>query len=250
MQTILTQTTPMLFLTVVGFCLISLSLSFVVLRLWRRAFQGSAGQVPTPAFLGIIATAWALSLGFAASDVWTLAARADQAVSAERSSAKRLLGISDRSALDLPTLRAAVTEYARLVQTVEREGTLAHGPDQRVDAALQKIRLGLLEMVDKGVAAPLIEKAVQDFDALQDARNDRLAIGASAVDETKWYLVLCLTVMAMVTIAIVHAETPKAARNALIIYTVVVGACLWIMAINANPYADMPVDIIASLPAA
>ncbi|MGB3644024.1 MAG: hypothetical protein WBG88_03785 [Mesorhizobium sp.] len=247
MQSILTQTAPMLMLTVVGFCLLSLGGSFAVLGLWRRIFHGSVGQVPTPAFLGIVATAWALSLGFAASDVWTLAARADHAISAERSSAKRLLGISEKRALDLPALHAAVTDYARLVQTVEWEGMLAHGPDARVEEAVQKIRLGLIEMVERGIAAPLVNKAVQDFDELQDARNDRLAIGESAVDETKWYLVLCLTVMAMVTIAVVHADTPKAARNALFIFAVVVGACLWIMAINANPYAGMPVNLIASL---
>jgi hypothetical protein len=88
---------------------------------------------------------------------------------------------------------------------------------------------------------------VQDFDELQDARNERLAIGASAVDETKWYFVLCLTVMAMVTIAVVHADTPKAARNALFIYAVVVGVCLWIMAINANPYNGMPISLLASI---
>jgi hypothetical protein len=247
MQAILTQTAPMLMLTIVAFCLLSLAGSFAVLRTWHRVFRGSTGQVPAPAFLGIVATAWALSLGFAASDVWTLGARADQAISAERSSAKRLMGISEQQALNLPALHTAVAEYAKLVQTVEWEEMLSHGANPSVDEAVQRIRLGLIDMANKGVAAPLVSKAVQDFDELQDARNERLAIGASAVDETKWYFVLCLTVMAMVTIAVVHADTPKAARNALFIYAVVVGVCLWIMAINANPYNGMPISLLASI---
>jgi hypothetical protein len=247
MHAILTQPAPMLMVTVVAFCLLSLAVSFAVLRIWHRVFRGSAGQVPAPAFLGIVATAWALSLGFAASDVWTLSAQADQAVSAERSAVKRLLGVSEQRALNLPAMHAAVVDYAKLVPTAEWEEMLSRGADPRVDEALQRIRLGLIDMANRGVATPLVSKAVQDFDELQDARNERLAVGESAVDETKWYLVLCLTVMAMVTNAIVHADTPKAARNALFIFAVVVGACLWIMAINANPYAGMPVNLVASI---
>ena len=244
MHSILAQNSYVIFLAIAGFCLFSLGTGLVVLSIASRLFENAPGQVPAPAFIGIVATAWALAMGFAASDVWTLDARADSAASAERSAVMRLIGVSDKPALDFPELHAALKHYADLVRTSEWQGTLNRMPDPQVDAALQDIRISIIHLARQNIPAPLVAKAVSDFDELQDARNDRLAIGQSALDMTKWYLVLTLTVLTMISIAIVHAEIPKAGRNALAIFCVVVCACLWILAIHTNPYKGMPVAFL------
>lgn len=246
MHTLLAQSSPVLFLVIAGFCLGALAIGLSFLNIASRLFKGMPGQVPTPAFMGVVSMAWALSMGFAASDVWSLDARADSAATAERSAVMRLIGVSDESALNLPAMNEAVRNYADLARTTEWQETLNRVPNPLVDDALQEIRIGIVDMVKRGIASPLVSKAVNDFDELQDARNERLAIGQTAVDLTKWYLVLCLTVMAMITIAMVHAEVPKAGRNALAIFSVVVCVCLWILAMHTNPYKGMPVTLFAS----
>src|SRR5690606_25100934 len=83
----------------------------------------------------------------------------------------------------------------------------------------------------------LVTKMARDFDELQDARDQRLAIGGSSVSEYKWYLVFSLTFLTMIAIAAAHADRPAAARNALGIFAVAAVLSLWILAIHASPYA-------------
>jgi hypothetical protein len=215
MHTLLAQSSPVLFLVIAGFCIGALAIGLSFLNIASRLFKGMPGQVPTPAFMGVVSTAWALSMGFAASDVWSLDARADSAATAERSAVMRLIGVSDESALNLPAMNEAVRNYADLARTTEWQETLNRVPNPLVDDALQEIRIGIVDMVKRGIASPLVSK-------------------------------LCLTVMAMITIAMVHAEVPKAGRNALAIFSVVVCVCLWILAMHTNPYKGMPVTLFAS----
>jgi hypothetical protein len=237
LQFLLSAPAPLLFSALVLFVTLSFGCGLAVLHVAGHLFKDGNDQVPIPAFLGIIATAWALSLGFAASDVWALGARADLSVSAERSAIKRLLGTAAPAALNIPEMHKAVLDYRRLVEETEWRLHQNRQADPAVDEALQAIRVALIKMSRAGETQALVTKSVRDFDELQDARNERLAIGQSMVDESKWYLVLSLTLLTMATIGILHADRPKAGRNALVIYSVAVLVSLWILALHTNPYA-------------
>lgn len=207
-----------------------------VLAFFRRRATRLKDTIPAATFLGTITTAWALALGFAAADVWNVRSQAEHAASAERSSISRLMGMARRDALNLGALMDGLVNYRVAVQ--EREwGTSANQqPADDVDQALQSIRLAIIGMTET-VPPPLIASMTQDFDELQDARNMRLAIGSSSVNEYKWYLVLFLTFLSLVAIASVHADRPLAGRSALAIFSVAAAVSLWIVALHANPYA-------------
>jgi hypothetical protein len=236
MQAILALPGPLLLAAIMAFCLFGVVLALLFMRLVSHHAKRRPGQSPLPAFVGVVATAWALSLGFAASDVWTLGARADQATANERSAISRLLGSFDASALNETGAYNAVIDYAEAVKEVEWGALANRAADPRVDKAIQQIRVAIIRLARQGIADPIVAKTVQDFDELQDARNDRLAIGQSAVDESKWYLVLSLTLLTMAALAIVHADLPRAGRNALLIFALTAGVSMWILAINTNPY--------------
>ncbi len=87
-----------------------------------------------------------------------------------------------------------------------------------------------------GTPAPIVTQLVNDFDELQDARNDRLAVASSSVDEYKWYLVVALTFLTAAAIAATHADRPQAGKQALLLYSLAASISLWILAIHANPY--------------
>lgn len=220
-----------------AFGIICLAVSLALLDYFRRRAAQVPETIPVAAFVGTIATAWALALGFAAADVWSFKAQAEQAASEERSSVGRLAGMASVDALNVPAMMEGLRAYKEAVEANEWHDSSNREPSPEVDAALQRIRLSIIQLAQDLVAAPLIAKMTQDFDELQDARNKRLAIGSSSVSEYKWYLVLFLTFLSMVAIASVHADRPIAGRNALGIFTVAAVVSLWILAVHAHPYA-------------
>lgn len=218
-----------------AFAAVSLLLSLAALRWFHGQWRADATVLPVAPFFTAVTTIWALSVGFAAADLWNTRAQAEQAASAERSSISRLYGMSAADALDTPRLREALSAYVSAVAEAEWSRANADA-SERVEAALQRIRIATIEMARAGTPTALMVRIAQDFDELQDARNARLAIGVSTISEYKWYLVLVLTVMSMVAISAVHADRPRAARRALLIFTVAATASLWILALYANPY--------------
>lgn len=229
----------LLLAAIAAFCLVAAGIALALLQLANRVVIKAPELVPVAAFLGTISTAWALSLGFAASDIWSLNSRADQASAWERSAVTRLIGIAEPDALNIPAMHDALIAYMQAVHDNEWNGLKNRETDPAVDAAVQDIRLAIISMAKRGISDPLITKSVQDFDELQDARNERLAVGESAIDESKWYLVLFLTFLTMIAIASVHADRPGAGRNALIIFAVAAGFSMWILVLHANPYDSM-----------
>lgn len=231
------QSAPVQLLMLAIYGLVSGALALAFLAILRRAQATLASAIPVATFLSTIATAWALALGFAAADVWSARGHAEQAASEERSSVLRLVGMAEQDTLDIPEILQALNFYAREVRDDEWGSGLNRNPVEAVDQALQQIRVSIVRLAEQDVSPALIAKMTNDFDELQDARNQRLAIGSSSVSQYKWYLVLFLTFLAMISIAVVHADRPLAARNALGIFMVASTVSLWILALHATPYA-------------
>lgn len=208
----------------------------VFLRIFGKQASRDILTLPVGAFVGTIATAWALALGFVAADTWAVNSRADQAASEERSSITRLLGMARPGALDDPVLLKALTVYRVAVITEEWHVGYNTQPARAVEESLQNIRISMINLARTDIPGALMSQMVQDFDEMQDARNKRLALGSSSVNHYKWYLVFFLTILSLVVISAVHADRPKAGRKALSIYIVTAVMSMWILAIHTSPY--------------
>ena len=246
MQHILLLPRPLLLLVVVLFIGVCLMLALLILK-WGPKISGPNGSyIPVPAFMGVVATAWALSLGFAASDLWGLGNRADRVIAAERSSVMRLLGVSTPSALDTPDLYDKVIRYVRLVES--NEGLRHYGGgfgDPLVDAAVQALRITVIRTAGSDIPEAVGAKIVNDFDELQDARNDRLGISISLIDPSKWYLLVSFTFLTTLTIALLHIDRPVAGRIASVIFSITAFAGLWILVIHVDPFSDTRADYLS-----
>ncbi|MCF7644928.1 hypothetical protein KQ944_08405 [Bacillus subtilis] len=208
----------------------------VFLKVFGKQASKDILSLPIGAFIGTIATAWALALGFVAADTWAVNSRADQAASEERSSITRLIGMARPEALNDPLLLKALTTYRVSVITDEWHKGYNNQPARAVEESLQNIRIAMIALSRTDISGALMSQMVQDFDEMQDARNKRLALGSSSVNHYKWYLVFFLTVLSLVVITAVHADRPKAGRKALGIYIVTAVMSMWILAIHASPY--------------
>lgn len=221
------------FAVFLGFGLLVFAISFATLRFLTTS---DPYALPIGAFIGTIATAWALSLGFVAADIWSLNSRADYVTSNERSAILRLLATSDPSVLNNTELRAEVENYRNGVVAEEWGVNNNVLPARSVEASILSIRSLLVKIARSDVPSSMISQLVHDFDELQDARNSRLAIGNTSVDEYKWYLLFVLTFLTAITVASAHADRPKAGIKALTIFALTSSVSLWILAIHANPY--------------
>lgn len=237
MTTIFSLSTFALLAVSALFCALSAAVALGMLGWFNRRFARTAQSLPVAPFFTALTTVWALSMGFVAADLWNVRGHAEQAASAERSSVTRLHGMARPEALDAPDLRAALAAYVAAVETVEWGESANARAAPEVEEALQRMRLAIIALARAGTPPPLMSKMAQDFDELQDARNARLAIGVSSVDEYKWYLVLMLTVLSMIAIAAVHGDRPPAGRAALAIFAAASVVSLWTMAMHADPYA-------------
>jgi hypothetical protein len=193
-------------------------------------------SIPQPAFLGTIATAWALSLGFIAADIWGINGRADHAVTLERSAITHLLRSSEPDVLGSKALAHGIETYRRHVVEGEWQQGKNVGPMPEVEAAMHEISGAIAELARSDAPSVLVGQVVQDFNDLQEARNLRLAVGSSSVDYYKWYLVIFLTLLTAITAAATHADRPGAGRRALRLFAITASMSLWILAIHANPY--------------
>ncbi|MEN5276362.1 hypothetical protein ABE527_05370 [Brucella sp. TWI432] len=212
------------------------AMGHIALHLLSQHANHDVLSVPIGAFISTIATAWALSLGFVAADIWTANSKADQATSEERSSISRLVGAASPDILNVPALRSALVDYR---DAVVKDEWLKHSniePAVAVEIALQNIRREIVDLARTDIPTPIISQLVHDFDELQDARNTRLSVGSTSVDMYKWYMLLFLTILTAITIAATHADRVVAGIKSLIIYSTTAAFCLWILAIHANPY--------------
>jgi hypothetical protein len=231
---------PALMLAVfVLFGVISYLVALGCLALFGRGKPVPAAWMPVPNFAATITTAWALALGFAAADIWSVNSQARQAAAEERSAITRIAGIAVPGMLDRPALVASILAYKDAVQDEEWNGHANRAPAPEADAAIEEIRAEIVRLAFDGTPDALVAKIAEDFDQLQDARSSRLAIGQGPGGDYKWYLVLFLTVLSQVALASVHADRWIGGRRSLVIFTTAAVVSLWILALHANPYVGV-----------
>ena len=184
-------------------------------------------------------TVWAIGLGFSASDIWQLNHEAALAAEREQSALVQLKGMALAARPQLPGLDQALDRYAAAASTEWEQYANAQmlpGGAQ----ALEEMRSVVITSARRSaLSSLLLGKVMTDLDALEDARNDRLAIGRLGVNEYKWFLLLFLTALSQVTIAAVHADRPSGGRLSLGLFALGSSVSLLILALHANPYLGM-----------
>lgn len=228
---------PALMLAVfVLFGVVSYMVALGCLAMFGREEPVPAASIPVPNFAASITTVWALALGFAAADIWSVNSQARQAAAEERSAITRLAGIAVPAMLDRPSIVEAILAYEEAVHKLEWNGHANLEPAPQADAAIEEIRAEIVRLAFDGTPDALVAKIAEDFDQLQDARSARLALAQGPGGDYKWYLVLFLTVLSQVALAAVHADRWIGGRRSLVIFTVAAAVSLWILALHANPY--------------
>jgi hypothetical protein len=159
---------------------VSQLVGLAALALFSRNAPVPARAIPVPNFAATITTAWALSLGFAAADIWNANSQARLAAGEERSAIARIAGIAGPQMLDRPEMIVSLRAYKDAVREREWGQDRNARPDGEADRAVEAIRTQIVLLALDGMPDSLIAKMTDDFDQLQDARSARLALGQGA----------------------------------------------------------------------
>lgn len=213
-----------------------LLVAFITLYTMHRVLRTHPMAVPVAPYFVAVTTVWALLLSFVAADSWSANDDANRILNEERSAIQRLEGLARIDSLGLEHLGEVVATYRAAVVDAEWGDGRNRAHEPAAEAAIEEIRRALVEASLAGLPAALAAKAIADFEALQDARSHRLAMGKAPADSAKWYLLLALTGLAHIAIALVHADRPPAAWPALILFALACWASLFVLALYAQPY--------------
>lgn len=199
---------------------------------WVLSLQGVV-----PPFINIIGVLFGLTLAFLANDTWSAHDRAMNAVYREADALRILASLSGQ----LPEpfkgrLRTAIKDYAG--------AAAAEWPDlaqrrtsrevaERADALLALLATKEVEAAaGSNTQALMLRKAGE----IRDDREMRIALSQTHVNPLKWLGMAFLGLLTLLSVAVVHAEKPRAAMVAVMLFALAAAPTAAIVLIQGNPF--------------
>ncbi len=189
-------------------------------------------------FLTVINVIFALNLAFLANDTWEARDRALDAVYREAGSLQTILDLA-RTLPDGP--RTAVTDavgrYVAVTVTDEwpdlarRESSPA--VSERLNALMALISgPAVTTAAGSAVASQLLDQAAQ----VRSTRDLRIALSQTHVNPLKWLGMAFLGLLTMISIAMVHVDTPKAQLLSVLLFATAAAPSAAIILVHGNPF--------------
>jgi Protein of unknown function (DUF4239) len=219
---------------------------------WGRTFKGSSPGMLPP--LGIL---FGLFVAFTAAQAWSQNERAAAAVDREASALKGVLVYAAALPPAQQTrLRDLIAGYiAKAVEVEwphmsERIATLEINPQKLSDA---------LELILSETPANQSQETAQreilgNLNAALDARRTRILISREQVNLVKWSALLIQAVCALVTIALVHSDNPRAGGLMMTVFATGIATSVLLVLAHDRPFAGQlrvgPEPLLQVVPAA
>ena len=203
----------------------------------RWAGRIASLQGVAPPFINIIGVLFGLTLAFLANDTWSAHDRAMNAVFREADSLRSIAVLSRQLA---EPLRGEVhTALVRYGQASAGEWPKLAARQSSPAVTLQSDALLMLlaspsiaSSAGHNVQALMLNKAGE----IRDERDLRIALGQTHVNPLKWLGMAFLGFLTLLSIAIVHADRPRAALVAIVLFALAAAPTAAIVLIQGNPF--------------
>ncbi len=199
---------------------------------WIQTLQGVA-----PPFINIIGVLFGLTLAFLANDTWSAHDRAMGAVYREADALRILSSLSAKLAEPVRRqLRGAIGDYAKASAAEWPElarRSASQAVSDRADGLLTLLASREVEAAAGGnVQALMLKKASE----IRDDRDLRIALSQTHVNPLKWLGMAFLGLLTLISIAVVHADRPRAALVAVILFALAAAPTAAIVLVQGNPF--------------
>ena len=201
---------------------------------WVRTLNGVV-----PPFINIIGVLFGLTLAFLANDTWNAHDRAMNAVYKEADALRSLVVLA--SQLEEPQrsqLREALTDYAHA--SVGEWPLLAQrksSPDVSTKADHLLVMLSsprTAKAAGDNVQALMLRKATD----MRDDRDQRIGLSQTHINPLKWLGMAFLGLLTLLSVAVVHAENPRAAFAAIMLFALAAAPTAAIVLVQGNPFQE------------
>lgn len=199
---------------------------------WIASLKGVA-----PPFINIVGVLFGLTLAFLANDTWSAHDRTSAAVYREADSLRSLMSVAGQ--LEAPSgeaLRGALRSYRDAA--VDEWRLLAARKDS---AAAQAASDALLSLVASKPFAASVGVTVHDLALrkvleLRADRDARISLSQTHVNPLKWLGMAFLGFVTLLSIAVVHAESRRAALTAMTLFGLAAAPAAAIVLVQSNPF--------------
>lgn len=203
-------------------------------------FISSIGQLKnfqkvSPALMPLLGTLFALIVGFLAADVWSINARAQNALNLEASALQRILEISrEGSNYKQKIVQSSVEDYIFIV--VEQEWPLLVQRKLHINSNVKSAE-ALLKINLKNFDSKAFQSDMKKYISVAlDARNERIQLSHMNIDSVKWGTVLSLSCLILILVSIIHVENSGAAFIAISIVVIASSLAIILVTAHARPY--------------
>jgi hypothetical protein len=195
----------------------------------------------SPVTLTPLAVILALLIAFLASRVWTNVDHAGEYVGREASSLREALLLADALPADVRlNVRAAVKRHLQFVIADDWPAMA------RVQASLQNRPAGLTEAITAllsfETAQPTQQlaqrRALAALEQAFEARQRRIQLSHLEIAPIQWTVVLVLTVLILMTIAMIHIDNLPAMAATMAIFSTAVAVCVILLIAYDRPFAS------------
>ena len=215
---------------------------------WIQSLQGVA-----PPFINIIGVLFGLTLAFLANDTWSAHDRAMGAVYREADALRILSTLSGKLAEPVRSrLRGAIGDYAlasagEWPQLARRSAS--REVSERADGLLTLLASReVAEAAGSNVQALMLRKVSE----IRDDRDLRIALSQTHVNPLKWLGMAFLGLLTLISVAVVHADRPRAAIVAVVLFALAAAPTAAIVLVQGNPFQQpssvtpAPIEAVAA----
>ena len=201
---------------------------------WIRTLNGVV-----PPFINIIGVLFGLTLAFLANDTWNAHDRAMNAVYKEADALRSLVVLANqREEPQRSQLRDALIDYANASAgewplLAQRQSS----PEVRAKADGLLIMLGkpaFAKAAGDNVQALMLRKVTD----IRDDRNQRIGLSQTHINPLKWLGMAFLGLLTLLSVAVVHAENPRAAFVAIMLFALAAAPTAAIVLVQGNPFQE------------
>jgi Protein of unknown function (DUF4239) len=227
-------------LVVLGFCYALTIATFAAATILSRRAVASELKAASPVTLTPLAVILALLLAFLSSRVWTNVDRAGEYVGQEASALRQAVSLADALPSDVrKNVRDSIKHHLHFIETQDWP---AMG---RFQATLQAIPSGLNDAMAAILSfTPALptqqlaqERAVIAIEHAFEGRRNRIRLSQLQIAPIQWAVILVLTILILVTTAMIHNDNRPAMAATLFIFSTAVAVCLVLLLVYDGPFA-------------
>jgi hypothetical protein len=205
-----------------------------------RPFAAVRGRPVVASYFSATTTLFTLFLAFSASHAWTNDNAARAAAAAESAAADRLLTIIARFHPAPAEAAAPVKAYIAAVVQQEWGADRNRAVSPAAVAALDAMEAMVWDArIQRHMDTAVADAMLRAVDALETARTKRLGLAADVGDGVRWMLLLLLGFVALLSMAMCHADRPETSRIAVGVLALAMAAVMSVSAMYESPYTGL-----------